>query len=137
MESFGRYIAVIMAIGLLFVVPAQQGNVRMQRIRKVYATELVHGFVEKSARRGEITLQEWELLYKRLQEGKCLLFLTVSVGEERDSGYNISYYRMTYHDEIKEILFKEGRYPLRTGDILMLEMRGTKADWYECVWQSV
>ncbi len=135
MESFGRYIAVIMAIGLLFMVPVQQENTKLQRIRKAYATELVREFVEESARQGEITLQEWELLCKRLQEGKCLFFLSISVGEGKDSG--LSYYRMTYNDEIKEALFKEGRYPLRAGDILMIQVREAKTERYECIWKSV
>lgn len=143
MESFGRYIAVIMAIALVFVIPMQHGNARLQRIGKIYATELVREFVEESTHQGEITLQEWERLHKKLLEGKCRIFLDISVGKRKDSGYreeswkNISYYQMTYHEEIKERLLKEGNYTLQTGDILMLEIRGAKAERYECIWKSV
>ncbi len=142
-ESFGRYIAVIMAITLLCVIPMQQGNIKLRRITKAYVTELVREFVETSAHQGEITLQEWERLHKKLQEGKCRFFLDISVGKRKDSGYreaswkNISYYQMTYHEEIKERLLKEGNYTLQTGDILMLEIREAKAERYECIWKSV
>lgn len=137
MESFGRYIAVLIAITLLFVIPIQQGNNKLQRVRKMYVTELLREFVEESAHQSEITLQEWKLLCERLPKGQCQFFLRISVGERKDIGDHESYYRMTYDEEIKETLFEEGCYPLRTGDILMLQVREAKAGRYECIWKSV
>ena len=135
MESFGRYIAAIMAITLLLGVFVQLGNTRLQRVRKVYAIELVREFVEKSTHQGEITLEEWELLNIRVQEVTDLFLLGISVGKGKDSG--VSYYRMTYQDEIKEILYREGNYSLQTGDVLMIQIQEAKAGRYECIGKSV
>ena len=143
MENFGRYVAVIMVFSVLFALPLQYGSTSLRRIRKEYVIELIREFGEISACRGEITLQEWETLQQKLQRGNGLLFLNISIGEERKSEYqeglwkDTSHYRMTYNDAIIEILLKEGRYPMQTNDILMLQVREGTTVTYECSWKSV
>jgi len=125
-ESFGRYIAVILVIGLAFLIPMSQYAGKLNKMRETYIIEAGEEFVKRIEIDKVVLLTEWERFCEKLNRygGLCQAELTVGdVKKYREGmGDGGEFYQMSYDYEIKESLFRDGSYVLKEGVFVMVKI---------------
>ena len=127
MEVFGRYVATTMVMILLFLVPAMNYSGKVQRIRRNYAEMLKKDFIEQVMQTEEIVLTEWEEFHEKISGlgEQYTISLSVgirkTIGDEGDKNLN-GIYELRYEKEIMEELYRSGRYLLKKGEYVMMEV---------------
>lgn len=127
MEIFGRYVATTMVMILLFLVPVMNYSGKIQRIRRNYTEMLKKDFIEQVMQTEEIVLTEWEEFHEKISGlgEQYTISLSVgirkTIGDEGDKNLN-GIYELRYEKEIMEELYRSGRYLLKKGEYVMMEV---------------
>ena len=126
MEVFGRYVAVSTVMILLFFMLVTHNGSKLQRIRQSYVGMLRGDFVEKVMRDGEITRIEWENFYGNVVALGEVYEISLAVGTREvvwdEEEHTDIIYKLRYESEIMEELYQKGRYRLKKGEYVIVEV---------------
>lgn len=132
MENFGRYVAIVSVISLLFLIPIANNKEKIQRIRELHIENLRMRYIEHVMKYRVISLAEWEDFCAQVNRYGGGYDIELSVGVLKhiptdDSLLNGSMYVMHYGKEIKEVLYQTGNYVLEHGAQVMIKLDETEA----------
>jgi len=131
-ENFGRYVAIVSVIALLFLIPIVNYKEKIQRIRELHIENLRMRYIEHVMKCRVICLAEWEDFCTQVNRYGGGYDIELSVGvlkhiPAEDSLVNGSMYVIHYEKEIKEVLYQTGNYVLEHGAQVMIKLDKTKA----------
>lgn len=122
MESFGRYVAVVLVVGVAFILLITGQTKKSDKFFRMYIREKGEAFIEKIEYEKVISITEWESFCKEVNRFGCVCAPEIKVGEVKKNGDSGVYYQMTYDNEIKEELQKSGSYLLKKGVFVMVKV---------------
>jgi len=125
-DNFGRYVAVVLVVGIAFLMPIVYLAEQLSEIQRLYIIESGEAFIEKVNAEKKISISEWEMFCEELNRcGRlCVAELTIgTVKENVDAAENVGeYYQMVYDYEIKKGLYEKGNYALETGQFFIVKI---------------
>lgn len=80
-DAFGRFIANILLVVLVMLIPIGFLVIKTEKAKEVYARETVERFYEEIMENGEVTVEEWEKMLRDLERNGVLYDIEVSVGK--------------------------------------------------------
>jgi len=78
---FGRFIAIILLVVLVMLIPIGFLVIKTEKAKEVYARETVERFYEEMMQDGEVTVEEWEKFLWDLERNGVLYEVEVSIGK--------------------------------------------------------
>ena len=139
MENFGRYVAIVLVVGLAFVMSIAYQAENLSEIQRIYLIEKGEEFVEKVTVKKEITIFEWEQFFEELNRCGRLCVAEFTIGTVKENGIEVEsagdYFEMVYDYEIKKKLHERGSYVLKSGQFFTVEIyerkNGVKRVYFE------
>lgn len=130
MENFGRYIAIVGVLVLLFLTPIVSCKEKINHIRELQVENLRESYIEQIIETREIRLTEWEGFCTKLHRYGGTYQIELSVGvpkyvrsDSENSERRV--YVMHYGEEIMEVLYQTGSYRLEEEALVMIELHKT------------
>lgn len=78
---FGRFIAILLLVVLIILIPLGFLVLKTEKAEDVYAREIVERFYEEIMEDGEVTVEEWEKMLRDLERNGVLYEIEVSIGK--------------------------------------------------------
>ena len=134
MENLGRYLAVVITIVLLFLIPVSYYKHKIQRLRLCYIENLCEEYEQQIITSGEMFLTEWNEFCTSIS--RCGRYdIELAVGTRVDgvieNGRNANrIYVLMYMQEIMEELHQRGTFQLEDGEYFILRVREIREDKY-------
>lgn len=85
--AFGRFVAVVLLIVLILLIPLGFILIKTKRAEEAYAREVTEQFLQEVLQDGEITVEEYEKLRMDLERNGILYEIDISVGKP-NKGYS-------------------------------------------------
>ncbi len=79
--AFGRFIAMILLVVLILLIPIGFVVIKTEKAEAVYAREIAERFYEEMMQDGEVTVEEWEKFLWDLERNGVLYEVEVSIGK--------------------------------------------------------
>jgi len=132
LEWFGRYVAIVMVIGLLTLFVVGHNGEALKKIQMIYIKETVNDFLEKVAEEKLISFSEWEVFQRSVNRYGllCDVELTSAVKRELvldESETSVDWFKLIYHSEIVKELYQNGKYKPMQGAYVTVKVSGKNA----------
>lgn len=117
MESFGRYIAGVLTIGMLFFLLSYCCLEKTNELKKLYLEEKGERFLEETIEDGIITLAEWTQFCDDINRTRMACEFELTAGGIVQHGTQTqgirTGYQMEYDADIVQEIYQKGSYQLR------------------------
>lgn len=129
MEWFGRYVAIVMVVGLLAFTMVGHSEETLRRMQEIHIRETADAFIEKVVEKKEVLLSEWEEFNQAINRYGLLCEAEMSSAVIKELAFEESetsadWCEMKYHTEIISELYQSGKYKPMQGGYVTVKVKG-------------